>query len=118
MSDDVSVHVDDKNGAIAHARVAQTPEQAVDRNYRREHSCELAVGKQRHGHDQRGAVVLSYSERLADVVEPLNAGGKSSLERHADEGIGIRAETSGRFALRLGIDGGHVKNIGIVLDEI
>ena len=88
VRDDVAVHVHDENGAVAHARVAHAAEQAVDRNDRREHSGELAVGQQRHGNHQRGAVVLAHAERFADEVEALNAGGEGALERDFDEGIG------------------------------
>ena len=94
------------------------PSKMIDRNDRREHSGELAFSKQRHGDDQRGAVVLAYAEWLADVVEALNAGGEGALERHCDEGISVGAETSGGFAFRLRVDGGDVENVRIILDEI
>ncbi len=118
MRNNVAVHVNDENGAIANARVAQAAEQMVDGNDRCEHSAELTFSEQRNGDDQRGAVVLAYAEWFADGVEALNAGGEGALERHCDEGIGVGAEAARGFAFRLRVDGGNVENVWIIFDEV
>ncbi len=49
VGDDLAVAVDDVDDAIAHAGVANSGEQAVDRNDRSKHPGELAVERQRNG---------------------------------------------------------------------
>ncbi len=70
---DATMDVNDEDGAIAHARVAQPLLQPVERDDRREHSGELAVLQQRHGHHQRRMVVWPKREGFAEGIKPLNA---------------------------------------------
>ena len=117
IGDDVAVDVDDVDGAVAHADVAQARLQRIERDDGGKHSGKLAVGQQRHGHHQGRAVVPPQRERLADGIEALNAGGEGALERGFDKGIMVGAEAAGRLSFGLLVDGGDVEDVGIVFDE-
>ncbi len=117
MRDDVAVPIHDEDGALAHAGIANALEQTVNGNDRGDHAGKLAVQRERHGNDQRRAIVLAERERFADERKSLNAGGESAFECAADERILIGVETAGGLAFGELVDGGDVENVLIIFDE-
>src|SRR5580698_1660768 len=117
MRHDVSVTVHDEHHAVAHARIANTLEQTVDRNYGRKHSRELPVLRERQRNDQRRTIVFAERDRLAHEVQSLNARRERALQRHLHERIKIGRKTSRGLTLGLLVHRRNVKNVRIVFDE-
>ena len=116
--DDLPVLVHNVHGALAHAGVANTPLDPVQRHDCRKHPRELAVGKQRDGHHQCGGTLFAEREWVAYGIEALDAEREGAFQGGVHKRVVVGADAACGGAFGCFAYGGDVENIRIVLDEV